>query len=400
MRKTFLYLIIFSQSVLSSCGPPLPLEKLFPNQSPSPTPSPKPTTKTTTPTTPTTKTVSYSGWGIQFSNAGETVNKLSSVSASLTDQTKSVSRIKYGQNRGLMVGAQGTLILISNNGKTLTEINSPTELNLRDGEITDTSIWVVGKDPTGGESVWVTSNDGVTWTREFNTTEFYYKGDHTGEEVDRLSAIQLVSDTDFVVAGALRDGYQILLKKKGSEWFDSLVEADVLASRFTSISKSSTSLVVTGNEGYVVVSFDNGDSWESRSLEPGLELNKVSCSVDFCFVVGMSGYSALSWDLGLSWEQTDPQNSTEADIYAVSINETPDGPIIYMGDSYGTIYISDNLGLTWVATYMFATDIPILDINMITPTSGWATSGLLTGSSGSLLFQETFSFQSVGLFPQ
>jgi photosystem II stability/assembly factor-like uncharacterized protein len=366
MRNKRLLSLIAINVILTACSPPAPLDK-------------------TTPKSPTT--VSYSGWGIQSSNSGETANKLSSVSVSLTNKTKSVNRIKHSLTRGLMVGSLGTLVLITNNGKTLKELVPPTNLNIRDGEITETKIWVVGKDPVGGESVWVSANNGLTWTKELNTSDFYFQGDHVDSDSDRLSAINLISETEVLVGGSLRDGLQVLLKRDQlGNWFDSLIEASQLVTRITSISKTDDSFVVTGNSGMVAVSFDSGDTWTSSYVETGSDLNKVSCREVVCFVTGASGFIGLSTDSGFTWETA--TSPTQFDIYAVSLQLTIDAYRVYIGDSNGEIFYSDNLGLTWLSAGK-KTSLPILDILMMTPSSGWASSGLLTGSSGSLLFQES-----------
>lgn len=354
--------------VLSACGAPAPLDK--------------------TPTVPKDTTpVNYSGWGIQTSTAGEFTNKLSSVSASLTSKTKSVSRIKYSSTRGLMVGSQGTLILLTNSGKTLTELTPPTSLNIRDGDITESKIWIVGKDPVGGESVWVSSNNGTSWTKELNTSEFYYTGDNFDSDLDRLSAISVISETEVLVGGSLRDGLQILLKRDISgTWFDSLIDAIQPVTRLTSISRSDDSHVVTGNNGLVAVSFDQGETWTSSYVESGNDLNKSSCKEVVCFVTGAAGFISLSADSGSTWETV--VSPTPHDIYAVSVQLTVDAYRVFIGDSTGEIFYSNDLGLTWTSSGR-KTSLPVMDINMMNESMGWAASGLLTGSSGSLLFQQS-----------
>jgi photosystem II stability/assembly factor-like uncharacterized protein len=286
-----------------------------------------------------------------------------------------------------MVGTNGTMVSISADGKTLREMNSPTSLNIRDVEIFGTKTWTVGRDSSGGEAVWFSTNGGQNWTKDFNTSDFYFAGDNVDSDLDRLTGIVSISSNEVLVSGTLRDGFQILLKRdEFGSWVDLFIDHSVEVTRLTSIAKTDTdSYVVTGNNGIVGVSFDAGETWNTTQLQTDTDISKVSCSDIVCFVAGDSGLLFLSNDGGASWEQISAP--TGSNISAISLTTTELAYRIYVGDSVGRIYFSDDLGLNWVEQAR-RTTLPVLDIFMISESSGWASSGLQTGTSGSLLFQE------------
>lgn len=369
----------------AACAGPDPLDQA-PDQNPDTTNSPTP--KQTSSPTPQTNS-QYSGWGIQYSSAGETARKLSSVSLSITSNTKAITRIKHDRlTRGVMVGTNGSLLSLSANGKEISEMNSPDVGNIRDAEIRGTETWVLGKDSSGGESVWLSVNNGVSWTKELNTSSYYFEGDHTDDHLDRLTSVVALGESGLLVTGTLRDGMQILLRKDSSgAWTDEFISASMEVTRLTSIARTGIdSYVLTGDNGLIASSFDDGVTWDSVQLSADKEVTKVSCADIVCFVSGDSGLLFVSGDAGATWEET-PVSPTENNITAVSAIVTDNGYRVYIGESSGRIYHSDDLGLSWVSQGK-KSSLPIADIFMLTKDFGVAASSFQTGTTGSILIQE------------
>ncbi len=159
---------------------------------------------------------------------------------------------------------------------------------------------------------------------------------------------------------------------------DHVVEQQQKALQRTDLFQASTAnnevIVVVGNYGVIVVSNDDGQSWQRQKLEPQSSLIDVTNCPDGSLVaLAMEGQVWVSQDNGSSW--------TEHDMVTAEVPQAltcdPSGHL-WVVASYGTILSSPDLGVNWEAQ-SFDEDMILTHIQFFN-----SSDGLLTGEFGTL----------------
>lgn len=143
---------------------------------------------------------------------------------------------------------------------------------------------------------------------------------------------------------------------------------------FQAVTSNDEVIVTVGSYGVIVVSDDDGQSWQRQKLEPQPSLIDVThCPDGSLIALAMEGQVWVSQDNGSSW--------AEHDMATVEVPQAltcdPTGRL-WVVASYSTILSSPDLGANW-EMQSFDEDLILTHIQFFSPTDG-----LLTGEFGSL----------------
>ncbi len=205
-----------------------------------------------------------------------------------------------------------------------------------------------------------TTNAGNTWSMM------------TTPVITAFYGVLMLDDTiGFIVGGS-----NTILKTTdaGNAWASYGIELQVGTLR--SIRKvRSDFLVITGDNGYILVSSDTGRSWNQIHTDHGNNLNSLSFATDSMAIgVGENGYITKTINRGATWKtQTlvDTIISVTATLNAIVSKDAQH--FVVVGNNANSIYSSD-AGLTWKKSYLdlSGVNISLKGLDLLNPQYGFA----------------------------
>ena len=206
-----------------------------------------------------------------------------------------------------------------------------------------------------------TTNAGKTWSIMTTpvTTAFY--------------GVLMLDDTIGFIVGASNT----ILKTTdaGNSWIN--YNAELQVGTLKSIRKvRSDFLVITGDNGYIVVSSDTGKHWSQVYTDHGNQINSVAFTSDsVAIAVGENGYITKTKDQGANWKtQTlvDTIISVTATLNAIASKDLQ--RFIIVGNNANVIY-SEDAGASWKKPYLLelgGVNVHLRGLDLLTPLYGIA----------------------------
>jgi len=110
------------------------------------------------------------------------------------------------------------------------------------------------------------------------------------------------------------------------------------------LAKAGDRLVAVGDRGHVLVSADQGDTWEQILVPTRAMLTAVAFpTATDGWAVGHDGVILATTDGGKTWI---PRQASEDELHFYRISASPSGRLYLAGES-GTVLASDDAGQTW-----------------------------------------------------
>lgn len=196
---------------------------------------------------------------------------------------------------------------------------------------------------------------------------------------DTLFGVALSDDAIYAVG---EDGTVLYSDDDGDTWNDG--DSDVSVDLYDVAAISSTRAVAVGASGAVIRTTDGGDSW--NEIEPTLDASAradydlravTMASSSVGYAVGQYGIAIKTTNGGSSWtEITEPTGSLDRGLNSVATSGTS---TVWVAGEGGVIYKSTNAGTSWTAQSS-GTGENIVTIAFSDSSNGWAS-----GDSGTFL---------------
>lgn len=214
---------------------------------------------------------------------------------------------------------------------------------------------------TLGNGIFVSSNNGSSWTQTFLSTQniwsiavsgnniFAAAGSNAGIFISTDQGLNwqqtlennqivwsIAANGNYVFAGTESNGVY-LSSNSGVNWVQSSM--NIHSVHAIAISGSN---IFAGTFDYgVYLSTNNGASWTQTSLGNTIIINSLIINGINIFAGTQTGGIYLSTNNGSSWSQTSLNNQYVRSVTAIGNN-------VFAGIQNGGVYISNNAGLNWV----------------------------------------------------
>lgn len=253
----------------------------------------------------------------------------------------------YAGDRLVAVGERGLILLSDDQGDTWRQASSPVSVTLTGVQFANARVgYVIGH----GGIVMRTDDAGEHWSKLLNgrqlANQFYTQAKNSGDEYALHQAKLLVSDgpdkpfldllvlspMHLVVVGAY--GFAFESSDGGASW-QSLMERidNPMGLHLYSIRKYTNRILITGEQGFIALSNDNGNTFEILNSPYEGSFFTAQLQGDTRIILaGLRGNAYVSNDNGESWDKID--NPIQASI--TSSLKTPKGQV-HMANQAGMV---------------------------------------------------------------
>lgn len=276
-------------------------------------------------------------------------------------------------SNGVVVGNNGLVARTTDAGNSWNKVNSNTTNQLRWVHFPSEMVgFAVGNSGT----VIKTTDGGATWD---SITPL--------PNIAIFSLYMVNNDTGFAGAASATLGRLFRTTNSGATWEN--ISANV---PFSGSPTVRSIYFIDSQNGYFCTSTyqiykttDGGNSWTlNAALGTGIFYDIKFLNLSTGFVVGQRGEIFRTTDHGTTWQML--TTGLSQFIYSIFIQSTVSSELmnnkIIAAGRYGAIITSTDFGNTWQPLHKSASFELLRSIEMVTPTIGYATGGLLTEGTG------------------